>query len=77
MRTTMNTTQSTAPSPINPGKLEPTPQTIADRETFLKTHHVFTGQELEEMWEVISLAASENTVKRMYKAFYEIDKVGA
>ena len=44
---------------------------------FRNQHHVFTGQELEDMWEVVSLAASENTAKRMYKAFYEIDKAGA
>ena len=68
MQTTMNTTQSTAPSPINPGKLEPTPQTIADRETFLKTHHVFTGKQLEEMWERVALTASESTAKQMYEA---------
>ena len=58
-------------------KQSASPKKGVDRETFLKTHHVFTGQELEEMWEVVSLAASENTAKRMYKAFYEIDKAGA
>ena len=51
------------------------PQKGAKRETFLKMYHVFTGQELEEMWKVVALAASENTAKQMYEAFYETDKV--
>ena len=59
----MNTTQSARP------------QKGAERETFLKMYHVFTGQELEELMKVVSLAASENTAKRMYEAFYETDKV--
>ena len=57
-------------------KQSASPKKGAERETFLKMYHVFTGQELEEMWEVVSLAASGNTAKRMYEAFYETDKVG-
>lgn len=35
-----------------------------------------SGQELEELMKIVSLAASGNTAKRMYEAFYETDKVG-
>ena len=59
----MNTTQSASP------------QKRAERETFLKMYHVFTGQELEKLMKVVALAASENTAKLMYEAFYETDKV--
>ena len=41
------------------------------QETFLKTHHVFTGEELEKMWEKVALTASENTAKRILKASNE------
>lgn len=41
------------------------------QETFLKTHHVFTGEELEKMWEKVALTASESTAKQLIKAISE------
>ena len=56
-------------------KQSASPKKGAERETFLKMYHVFTGQELEEMWEVVAIEDSGNTAKRMYEAVYETDKV--
>ena len=42
-----------------------------NEQIFLKTHHVFSGEELEKMWERVALTASESTAKQLIKTISE------